>query len=64
MSNKDDKVAELMSRVNEDGVAVSKVSDGFVFVFTRKKLEEIVASLNDKKQDNCVIFVKSSELLN
>ncbi len=42
------------------GLAVAKVEDGWVFLFTRDKLKDLLDTCDNQDQEKVMIFVKSS----
>lgn len=60
MENLEDNYAEYLSALlKAQGVAVATVSDGWVFTFTKEKLQSV---LNGTEEANIMIFVKNSNL--
>jgi len=56
----EDNYAEyLTTLLKTQGVAVATVSDGWVFTFTKEKLQAV---LNGTEEANIMIFVKNSDL--
>lgn len=43
---------------DKTGVAVVKVNDGHVLVFTKQHLQGMIAAMEAKGQEKCVVFVK------
>lgn len=52
----DDPVEFLNAMADANGIAVSSVSDGHVFVFTKQRLQQMLEACADK--DRLVVFVK------
>lgn len=57
-------VEGLMELADKSGVAVSKVKDGHVFVFTKRHIEGLLEKINESGQDKCVVFVKDGSTIN
>jgi len=55
-------VDRLMESVKKDGVAVGTVSDGYIVVFDKDTLQQLVDMNEDSEQ--LVIFVKTREGMN
>jgi len=49
----------LFSRVETDGVAAVKVKDGEIFLFSRTKVEELLAGMDKSGESRCLVFVQS-----
>lgn len=48
----------LLKTVETEGIACSTVSDGHLLVFTKKRLEAIIAAIDAKGTDRAIVFVK------
>lgn len=55
----DKALQHLFSRVETDGVAAVKVKDGEVFLFSRKKVEELLAGMDSSGENRCLVFVQT-----
>jgi hypothetical protein len=60
----DDKIKQMLNRLNEDGVSTAKVNDGQVFCFSKKRLLDLVEQLKKDEQEYCIIFVKDPSKVN
>lgn len=59
MDKKKSEYAEYVKELtNVQGISVTTVSDGWVFMFTQKQLEAFIES--SKGSDHVVVFVKNS----
>lgn len=54
----DSGIDYLLELADRDGIAVTSVTDGHVFVLTRKHVQGILKMMDDKVTDRAVIFVK------
>lgn len=62
MSVKTDDPAEyLIEAANREGIACASVSDGHVLIFTKKHLENVLATMAQSGQEKCIVFVKRQE---
>lgn len=53
-------IAEYIATLTEkQGVAVASVSDGWVMVFTRSKLQSMLDTIDSSESDKLAIFIKS-----
>ena len=60
MSKETDDLGDYVNKlVDSQGVAVVTVKDGWVFTFTRERLEQLTKALGES--DKVMVFVKSSE---
>lgn len=55
----DKALQHLFSRVETDGVAAVKVKDGEVFLFSRKKVEDLLAAMDKNGENRCLVFVQT-----
>lgn len=51
----------FLEMVDNTGVAVTSVSDGHVFAFTKSHLEGMLAAINKAGSDKAIIFVKRAD---
>jgi hypothetical protein len=49
---------DIIQIADDKGVSVTSVSDGTVFVFTRKHLEGMLDACKERNEDKCVVFVR------
>lgn len=54
----------LLEVADKQGVSVSSVKDGHVFVFTKSHLEGMLRSIEAKGGDRCIVFVKQQDFTN
>jgi hypothetical protein len=54
-------IDELFDKVIKDGVAVTRVDNGVVYIFSREKLLELVAICDERKSDRCIVFIPNAE---
>jgi hypothetical protein len=54
----DARMRQALATAEINGVATLKVSDGQIFFFSKKKLQELVAGLEEDGKETCTIFVK------
>lgn len=60
-----DKAADrLLKEADKTGVAVTKVNDGHILVFTKEHLIAILAKVEASGQDKVLVFVKDRMTLN
>ena len=55
-------VDHLIDLAERDGVAVTSVTDRHVLVFMKSHLVKMLAQLDEKGSDRCVVFVKRPDL--
>jgi hypothetical protein len=53
----------LLTQLELVGYASVKVSDGSIFAFSKARIEEFLASMNESGQEKIVIFVKEGETI-
>jgi hypothetical protein len=59
MSIKEDFGPEhLLQQADEDGISVTSVNDGHMFVFTKKNVENLLKVMADANSDKCMVFVR------
>lgn len=58
-----DAAEYLNTLTDKQGVAVATVSDGWVFHFSREKLQQMVDAIDADGADKLVVFVKNSASL-
>lgn len=58
----DEQALELIARAQRDGVAVASVTDGSIFILSRRKLEEMIQTIDESKDDKIIMFVKHEKL--
>jgi len=46
---------------HQNGVACSKVDDGYIIVFSKEMLENLLKQTEEKNTDKIVVFIKQSE---
>lgn len=63
MSDTNKAIKLLMARVEIDGVATASVSDGRVYIFSKKKLQEILATCEESGEDKIIVLVKDGSIL-
>lgn len=49
---------QMLARLEIDGVATVNVSDGQIFMFSRKKINELIESMDESGQDRCMVMVR------
>lgn len=52
-------LAHLYAQAEVNGVAAVKVSDGEIFMLTRKLVESLIDKMEKENQDRIVMFVRS-----
>jgi hypothetical protein len=52
-------VQKLFDRLEEDGVAITSVSDGFIFAFTTGTLERLLSDAEASPHKKAIVFVRS-----
>lgn len=58
------RALEIMrSRLSADGIAVLKVDDGTIFMFTRDKLHEMEAQMDAESKNEIILFVRSGPMV-
>ena len=62
IDEKDDGIDFFSTLIEKQGIAVSSVSDGHIFGFTRKHLQAMLDQFPDK--ETFVVFVKKPEFKN
>lgn len=58
MSVKEDSGINAIELADKTGVAVVKVKDGHVLVFTKGHIEGMLAEMTKSGQEKCLVFVK------
>lgn len=54
----DKRMRQALANAEINGVSTLRVSDGQIFFFSRKKLQELVKDLEADGKESCTIFVK------
>jgi hypothetical protein len=53
---------QLIDEADTNGIAVTSVSDGHVFVFSRDFINEMLRKINNTRIDRFVLFVKNPKV--
>lgn len=53
----------LFSRVETDGVAAVKVRDGEIFLFSRKKIMDLIETMDKNGENRCMVFVQTGPVV-
>lgn len=59
MDDTDAKIAQMFSNLELNGVGACRVKDGEVFAFSKKKILELLDTMDEKNQDKIIVFVKT-----
>jgi len=59
MSVKEDYSTEhMLQQAEDDGIAVTSVTDRHMFIFTKRHVEGLLKTMADSGNDKCMVFVK------
>ena len=53
----------LFSRVETDGVAAVKVRDGEIFLFSKKKVQALLETMEKNGEERCMVFVQTGPIV-
>ncbi len=63
-TKKDESMNHFLEVAKEDGIAVSSVSDGHVFVIMKSHLVAMLAKIEASGGDKAIVFVKRKSMAN
>ena len=55
---------DLVDMADRDGCAIAQVRDGYVLIFTKKQLQDLLTQCDAKKSERCMIFVQHRDFKN
>ncbi len=60
----DEAIKALLARLDENGFASAKVSDGHVIAISKNNLLALLKQINDSGRDAGILFLKDPDKLN